>query len=245
MSDQLPPPRRHRRNDATLPPTMKPGRENAEVFALQHGLFAAQVTMLHEDPAAFQEMRSALLTDYQPANHVELMMAEEVARCQWRMLRAHSMETALLDNRVLATAKQMKVEWEGRHRNINCDEGIAAALEKVETKRFSLFLDYIRRAERSYYQAVRQIERTQAERRKRELHDAKIRAMFVRHTPKSTSRSAHGGSGAGPRAGPPARAGLSVPPGRLMSSFGQPVFNVIRETSPFGILWGSLPEEGK
>src|SRR4029453_131403 len=79
MSDQLPPPRRHRRNDATLPPTMKPGRENAEVFALQHGLFAAQVTMLHEDPAAFQEMRSALLTDYRPANHIELMMAEEVA----------------------------------------------------------------------------------------------------------------------------------------------------------------------
>src|SRR5262245_47118466 len=156
MSDQLPPPRRHRRNDATLPPTMKPGRENAEVFALQHGLFAAQVTMRHEDPAAFQEMRSVILTDYRPANHIELMMAEEVARCQWRMLRAHSMETALLDNRVLATAKEMKVDWEGRHRNINCDEGIAAALEKVDTKRFGLFLDYIRRAERSYYQAVRQ-----------------------------------------------------------------------------------------
>src|SRR4029453_2255175 len=80
ISDQLPPPRRHRRNDATLPPTMKPGRENAEVFALQHGLFAAQVTMRHEDPAAFQEMRSVILTDYRPATHIELMMAEEVAR---------------------------------------------------------------------------------------------------------------------------------------------------------------------
>src|SRR5262245_23805698 len=107
MSEQLPPPRRHRRNDATQPPNMRLCRENAEVFALQHGLFAAQVTMRHEDPAAFQEMRSALLTDYRPANHVELMMAEEVARSYWRMLRTHSMETALLDNRVLATAKQM------------------------------------------------------------------------------------------------------------------------------------------
>ena len=65
------------------------------------------------------------------------------------------METALIDNRVLAVAKEMKVDWEGKHRNINCDEGIAAALEKVETKRFSLFIDYIRRAEHSYYQAVR------------------------------------------------------------------------------------------
>jgi hypothetical protein len=90
------------------------------------------------------------------------------------------METALLDNRVMATAKQMKVDWEGRHRNINCDEGIAAALEKVDTKRFGLFLDYIRRAERSYYQAVRQIERTQAERRKRELHDAKMEEIHTR-----------------------------------------------------------------
>jgi hypothetical protein len=107
-------------------------------------------------------------------------MAEEVARCQWRMLRAHSMETALLDNRVMATAKQMKVDWEGRHRNINCDEGIAAALEKVDTKRFSLFLDYIKRAERSYYQAVRQIERTQAERRRRELHDLKMEEHLTR-----------------------------------------------------------------
>jgi hypothetical protein len=74
----------------------------------------------------------------------------------------------------------MKVDWEGRHRNINCDEGIAAALEKVDPKRFGLFLDYIRRAERSYYQAVRQIERTQAERRKRELHDAKMEEIHTR-----------------------------------------------------------------
>jgi hypothetical protein len=220
MSDQLPPPRRHRRNDATLPPTMKPGRENAEVFALQHGLFAAQVTMRHEDPAAFQEMRSVILTDYRPANHIELMMAEEVARSQWRMLRAHSMETALLDNRVMATAKQMKVDWEGRHRNINCDEGIAAALEKVDTKRFGLFLDYIRRAERSYYQAVRQIERTQAERRKRELHDAKMEEFLTR---KLGRQQAMGSFGTHPiaepapgGAGPRARAGLSAPP----SSFG-------------------------
>ena len=218
MSDQ---PRRHRRNDATLPPTMKPGRENAEVFALQHGLFAAQVTMLHEDPAAFQEMRSALLTDYRPANHVELMMAEEVARCQWRMLRAHSMETALLDNRVLATAKEMKVDWEGRHRNINCDEGIAAALEKVETRRFSLFLDYIRRAERSYYQAVRQIERTQAERRKRELHDAKMEEFVTRKLGRQPAMGSFGSPFIA------SRAVTEIAPGgataEASSSFGQPL----------------------
>jgi hypothetical protein len=104
----------------------------------------------------------------------------------------------------------MKVDWEGRHRNINCDEGIAAALEKVDTKRFGLFLDYIRRAERSYYQAVRQIERTQAERRKRELHDVKMEEFLTRKLGRQQAMGSFGQPVG--QAGRPVRANLSAPP---------------------------------
>ena len=181
MSDKI---RRHKRNDGLTPPDILPGRENARVHQFEHGLFATQTTMRHEDKEDFQRMRSALLTDYEPANYVELMMAEEVVRCHWRLLRAHSLETALMDNRLCATARVMKVDGnDPKYNYLNWDEGVGAALEAVDQKRFAMFLDYIARAERSYYKAVQQIERTQAERRKKELHEVKMEEHHLRKWP--------------------------------------------------------------
>src|SRR3954469_12442274 len=84
-------------NRSTGPRTAA-GIENCKYNATKHGLTGAQIIINGEDPARYDELRAALLAEYQPASEEESMLVERIAQNWWKLQRAERYERELCNS---------------------------------------------------------------------------------------------------------------------------------------------------
>lgn len=159
----------NRRNAGKGGPKTPEGRAAVRFNALQHGLAAVEVVLPGEDAEAFADLRTALLTDLEPANHYEHGLAREVVCSYWRLLRLRGIETAMLSHHI-ETRQRIAREIDGRELDPN--QAVADAFMNEPYDSFKVYFRYDSAIERAYYRALQQLERSQAIRRKLEREAA-------------------------------------------------------------------------
>ena len=72
------------------------GKAESARNAITHGLTAQRVVLEWEDPAVFEQLRSALHDEFESANPTAFELVEHLAALLWRLRRSHAYEAALL-----------------------------------------------------------------------------------------------------------------------------------------------------
>ena len=117
-------------------PKSEAGKAASSANSLRHGLTSTKVVLPHESAEEYETLRQQLVEDYQPANTIEAMFAENIAQNWWRLQRARRYEVIL-------------------HVKADID-----ALDRLAR--------YMNGIERAWSKSVAQLEKIQADRRKRE-----------------------------------------------------------------------------
>jgi hypothetical protein len=131
-------------------PQTEAGKERSSRNSFKHGLTSSKIVLPGEDPAEYDEFRAGILEQYQPANAIEQILAEELAAAGWRLNRSRAVETEIL-KKLMGDA---------------ADSGVGLATVFVEKpKEFQRLLRYLTSIERAYYRALDKLTRLQKERR--------------------------------------------------------------------------------
>ncbi len=85
-------------------PVTPAGIANTKHNATKHGLAGKQIVIKGEDPALYDDLRTKLTAELQPAGELEAMLVEEIAQNWWRLHRARRAESQLLEKLDLITA---------------------------------------------------------------------------------------------------------------------------------------------
>ncbi|MDX1983404.1 MAG: hypothetical protein SFV51_24240 [Bryobacteraceae bacterium] len=87
-----------RRNGAkSRGPVTPEGKARSSQNSLKHGLTARDVVLATEDKSIYAEYRQIFIQRFQPADDYELDLVQQLAGIAWRLRRAESIETAMLD----------------------------------------------------------------------------------------------------------------------------------------------------
>lgn len=73
------------------------GKQKSSQNALKHGLTSKRVMLKGERTAQFKKFETEMLADLAPADQVERVLADRVITLTWRLRRAESMESAVID----------------------------------------------------------------------------------------------------------------------------------------------------
>jgi hypothetical protein len=136
-------------------PRTEEGKTRSAKNSLKHGLTARHVVLTNEDRLEYEELRAQLISEHQPVGTQELLLVTQIVDSFWRMQRAKLMETAALDNEIgwnesTTDALDMFAAWRAAQKD----------LDKLRR--------YVGSFERSYYRALAELRRTQADRHKTE-----------------------------------------------------------------------------
>ncbi|MFN7924230.1 MAG: hypothetical protein U0Q16_29280 [Bryobacteraceae bacterium] len=80
---------------------------NPALNAVKHGLTATTVLLPSENPAAWQALLESLVDSFQPANHNEALLVEQMAAAQWRIRRAWSIESQTMQFEMMDQASPL------------------------------------------------------------------------------------------------------------------------------------------
>jgi hypothetical protein len=156
-------------------PRTEAGKQRTRFNALRHGLAAQSPVLPHEDDAAFEEMRAALIASYEPANLQELQLIDHIAHAQLRMERARRFENGMLDLQLRHSKRMLRRPVDPSPGD---DTGIAAAMCSPEFELgYKTLFRYDSRAEASYFKAVNSLHRVREARLRREKSEAKRSAQ--------------------------------------------------------------------
>ena len=89
------------------------GKSRSKMNALKHGLTAAQVVVLDEDPAQFDALRSDLKAHFEPKDPLERELLDLIAGSLWRLRRVPFVEAALIRHE-MEKAEASEVQEKGR-----------------------------------------------------------------------------------------------------------------------------------
>jgi hypothetical protein len=131
-------------------PKTEAGQERSSRNSFRHGLTSSKVVLPGEDPAEYDAFRADILEQYQPANAIEQILAEELAAAGWRLNRARAVETEIL-KKLMGDA---------------ADSAVGLATVFVEQpKEFQRLQRYLTSIERAYYRALDKLTKLHKERR--------------------------------------------------------------------------------
>jgi hypothetical protein len=80
---------------STGPVTVK-GKQIVSQNAIRHGLLSRGPLIPGENPAEYQQYRDTLIADLEPQGELELLLADRIAGCFWKLRRAGLLEVAML-----------------------------------------------------------------------------------------------------------------------------------------------------
>jgi hypothetical protein len=78
-------------------PRTPEGKAASARNARKHGLLSQQVLLPSEDPEAFNELLEGLIARCSPEGEVELQLVERMASCLWRLRRVGELEVGLFE----------------------------------------------------------------------------------------------------------------------------------------------------
>lgn len=152
-----------RRNGAkSHGPITLEGKARSSQNALKHGITARDVVLGTEDPQIYATYRQIFLEKFQPADNYELDLIEQLTGIAWRIRRAESTETALIDLQIDTSAAEIK----SRIQNPDPPVCWAVALTKLSDESNSLInIDRIQhRLSRQFARVRTELDRVQSAR---------------------------------------------------------------------------------
>ena len=153
----------NRRNAAGPHQMTEAGKQSVRANALRHGLTARlHVVLPDEDQPFYQQILDSLQAEYAPANTQEEMLVNQIAQHYWRLIRARNMETGAFKFGIEDLAERHGIKA------LQPDDvrrgGNLATVMGAHDVVFSKLNRYEASIERSYYRAVRELERQRAAR---------------------------------------------------------------------------------
>ena len=146
-------------------PQTPAGKQASSGNALKHGLASTKVVLPHEDPAAFEELKNALLDEHAPSGLIERELVLLLAAAMWRLSRAHRVEALYLEQTL------------GEY---SSDEALAVLISSRDDHRFAKIQRYLTQAERAFHRALQEVRRAQESRRRAEGAAAKKQAAAAK-----------------------------------------------------------------
>jgi hypothetical protein len=114
-------------------PRTQAGKQRSRLNARKHGLTAKLLVIGDEDPAEFEELRAALMEQYDPQGPAECELIEYLASVYWRLRRVSFFEAAIFAARQARVAEEdascarYEVEDEAETRDANEERGMSDA----------------------------------------------------------------------------------------------------------------------
>lgn len=151
-------------------PRTDAGKTRSSGNATTHGMTSRKVVLPHESEEEYNELRNSLITEYAPANDLELTLAIVVAETFWRRQRFYRIETAFL-------AQRMNAILEANSELLDGDGALCSMFtDPAEAAKARLLLRYLTAAERAHKSAVAHLEKVRKARRQAELELANAAA---------------------------------------------------------------------
>ena len=114
--------------------------------AWRHGLCARQVTVREEEREDFEQLRDAMVEQWRPRNVSAWLLVDQLARLQWRLMRAGEAETEKLAD--LQTRVRSSPYGPDRSEHLSVEKAMADDVGESDSKLARLQL-YQMRLERS------------------------------------------------------------------------------------------------
>jgi hypothetical protein len=153
----------NRRNAAGPHQMTEAGKQSIRANALRHGLAAKlHVVLAGEDEKFYNEILDSLREEYAPQSTQEEMLVNQIAENYWRLIRARNMESGSFKLGIKIEAEEYgfnRVEPDDLLRGAN----LATALSHHH-EIFARIARYETTAERSYYRAIRELDKLQTRR---------------------------------------------------------------------------------
>jgi hypothetical protein len=153
----------NRRNAAGPHQMTEAGKQSIRANALRHGLAAKlHVVLAGEDEQFYNEILDSLRDEYAPQSTQEEMLVGQIAENYWRLIRARNMESGSFKLSIKIEAEEYgfnRVEPDDLLRGAN----LATALSHHH-EIFARIARYETTAERSYYRAIRELQKIQTRR---------------------------------------------------------------------------------
>jgi hypothetical protein len=179
------------------------GKKRASLNALKSGMTAKTVVLPHESACDYNEIRAALIQDYEPATTQELMLVDQIAAGYWRTIRARRFETEMFDNRLRTRKRELGMDQ--KPDAAKDDEGYAVMLQVTDPEELKNYFRYDATISRDYYRAIATLEKMQAARHKRAAtaHEATSKHQSIRES--SVSPTERTSNPSTPKQTPPPR----------------------------------------
>ena len=152
----------NRRNAAkSNGPKTPEGRAAVRMNALKHGLTAAEIILpTVEDKLEFEQFQAAFEEECQPVGAIEQVLVEDMVTARWRMNRARKMEPGFFALRREVLKESIKEDFAA----LDPQAQLALIVLDVARDRDTLgkMFPYEARFERSFYKALKELQRLQA-----------------------------------------------------------------------------------
>ncbi len=134
---------------AATGPRTPEGKAISSQNARVHNLTGEHIVLPHEDAAAYERLLSGLMITYRPEDESEKLLVRHAAESQWLILRAARLEAAMMT--LIAAGEDAKPATP--------DQRIAAYMLSKPGDALAKALRYRTSAERSFYRAIKELDR--------------------------------------------------------------------------------------
>jgi hypothetical protein len=152
----------NRRNAAkSHGPTTPEGRAAVRMNALKHGFTAAEIILpTVEEEIDFEQFRFAFEEEYHPVGPTEEVLVEDMVVSRWRLNRIRKMEPGFFALRL----QDLKEIREKRYANLDGHAHLVHVLtdDALYTDTYGKMSRYEGRFERTFYKALKELQRLQA-----------------------------------------------------------------------------------
>jgi len=152
----------NRRNAAkSHGPTTPEGRAAVRMNALKHGLTAAEIILpTVEEKIDFEQFRAAFEAECQPVGPIEQVLVEDLVAARWRMNRVRKMEPGFFTLRLQVMSRKIKEDFS----NLDAQAHLALIFrdDAHDADTIGKLSRYEARFERSFYKALKELQRLQA-----------------------------------------------------------------------------------
>ena len=163
-----------RRNGAkSNGPATPEGKQTSALNSTRHGLRSEKTFVLENESAEnFDEFRDTIVRRFQPADKLELDLCLEMAHARWRLHRAWTIETAMLDNKMEQQHEHLLKEWSPLNEATRLAEAWTAIANYGQG--LSLLHRYESRLRRTFERALLNLERLRRDRLKAQASNEKM-----------------------------------------------------------------------
>ncbi len=145
-------------------PKTPEGKARVSRNALRHGLAAEHTVIDGEDPDEFAEFKADFYDHLQPQGPVEAHLVHEIVSAAWRLRRIHIIETGFFDLRLADLEEDIEEDY--GELEPNARKAFVYRRDTQGSNTLEMLSRYQARAERSFYKALRELERLQSGRAK-------------------------------------------------------------------------------